>query len=182
MYVQLTLWEGKYHIPGRQLWVGSGRRAVLSSSLMKLLVLCTDTWSLPYWAPSSVSEKKEQFQPLCIQRKRACGQAGKRLFPQWGCWSSLGLLSAELHLVWFNFCLFAAAIFSGPSWLKCLVSIWCLTTGPALLEVIVGPGSSISTKQQFLGLSFWAGMEELPGSHSQPAVTDQQCHDLLLLF
>lgn len=97
---------------------------------MKLLVLCTDTWNLPYWAPSSISEKKEQFQPLCIQRKRACGQARKRLFPQWGCWSSLVSFSAELHFVCFNFWWFAAAVSSGPSCLKGLVSFQCLTMGP----------------------------------------------------
>lgn len=182
MYVQLALWEGKYHIPGSRHWVGSGRRALLSSSLMKLLVLCTDTWNLPYWAPSSISETKEQFQPLCIQRKRACGQAGKRLFPQWGCWSSLASFSAELYFICFNFWLFAAAISSGPSCLKGLVSFQCLTMGPFLLEMIVGPASSIPTKGQLLSLSFWAAMEELPGRHSQPALADQQCHDLLLLF
>lgn len=127
-------------------------------------------------------KRRSSFSPCVFKGNVLVGRQERDSSPQWGCWSFLGLLSAELHSVCFNFCLFAAAVSPGPSWLKCLVSIWCLTTGPALVEATVGPGSSFSTEQQFLGRSFWAGMEELPGSHSQPVLTDQQCHHLLLLF
>lgn len=80
MSVQLALREDRYRVPTRLRWVGSGKRAMLSVSLMKPLVLCINTQTLPRRAPRSVSEQGEHFQASLVERKRACGQ---RLFPGW---------------------------------------------------------------------------------------------------
>lgn len=128
--------------------------------------------------PLPAYQKRRSSFSLCVFKGNVLvGRQERDCSPQWGCWSSLGSLCAELHFMCFNFWLFVAAVSSGPSWLKCLVSFQCLTTGPVLFEAIVGPASSIPTKGQS-----WAGVGELPGSHSQPALAHQQCHDLLLLF
>lgn len=89
--------------------------------------------------PLPAYQKRRSSFSLCVFRGNVLvGRQERDCSPQWGCWSSLGSLSAELHLVCCNFWLFAAAIYSGPSWLKCLVSFQCLTQDPPFLRQLWG--------------------------------------------
>lgn len=115
--------------------------------------------------PLPAYQKRRSSFSLCVFRgNMLVGRQERDCSPQWGCWSSLESLSAELHLVCCNFWLFAAAISSGPSWLKCLVNFQCLT-GPALLETIVGPASSIPTYWAWASGQAWKNCQA--ATHSQ---------------
>lgn len=71
--------------------------------------------------PLAVYQKRRNsFRPCVFKGNVLVSRRERGCSPQWGWWSSLGLLSAELCVAHFHFWLFAAALSSGPKLIKML--------------------------------------------------------------